>query len=603
MADKKISELTALTGANVATDDQLVIVDTSAALTKSITIDEFKNALDTATGFVRITGDTMTGDLSMSGANITLGDSSGVSDDRIVLGDDSDLLIYHNNPNSFIRDQGNGNFFITTDGNYIFLAKDDLTNMATFQVDGPVDLYHAGSAKLATTSTGISVTGNATFADNGKAIFGAGSDLWIYHDGTDSYIEERNGTGSLYIDATDLQLRSTANAKYFRGITGGAVDLYYDNASKLATTDTGVDITGTLTSDGLTVSGSLPNIAVGQFINTDTISGNGLFVKGGGSNSLKYSLLTQNGSGASTLRVANNGDISFYDSLGSSQSFFWDASAESLGIGTTSPDKALHVVGGVGDTALFGGINAGTSTENIGGIQLGTSTDTASRRVWGVKAESALAGNLGVWVSADNASSAFSGTQVVSIDSSGNVGIGTSSPSARLHIKESSNLTEGDPHFKIEGLGYSGFHWLDATAYYIGQNSSIRQVRIYSGAETAGVALTNGSTSWGTFSDERLKYDVENIENAVETLSGIRTVKYRLNNVDAPDAKKKLGVIAQDLEGVLDEVVDTTMLNDDDTEYMSVRYTELIPVLIKAIQEQQATITALEARITALENA
>ncbi len=65
MADKKISELTALTGANVATDDQLVIVDTSAALTKNITIDEFKNALDTATGFVRITGDTMTGDLSM----------------------------------------------------------------------------------------------------------------------------------------------------------------------------------------------------------------------------------------------------------------------------------------------------------------------------------------------------------------------------------------------------------------------------------------------------------------------------------------------------------------------------------------------------------
>ena len=55
MADKKISELTALTGANVATDDQLVIVDTSAALTKSITIDEFKNALDTATGFVSIT--------------------------------------------------------------------------------------------------------------------------------------------------------------------------------------------------------------------------------------------------------------------------------------------------------------------------------------------------------------------------------------------------------------------------------------------------------------------------------------------------------------------------------------------------------------------
>ena len=104
--------------------------------------------------------------------------------------------------------------------------------------------------------SGGTMTGNLSFGDNDKAIFGAGSDLWIYSDGTDSYIEERNGTGSLYIDATDLQLRSTANAKYFRGITGGAVDLYYNNASKLATTSTGINVTGTVTSDGLTVDGT-----------------------------------------------------------------------------------------------------------------------------------------------------------------------------------------------------------------------------------------------------------------------------------------------------------------------------------------------------------
>jgi hypothetical protein len=64
MADKKISDLTALTGANVADTDLLPIVDTSATETKKITFGEFKTALDTATGFVRITGDTMTGDLS-----------------------------------------------------------------------------------------------------------------------------------------------------------------------------------------------------------------------------------------------------------------------------------------------------------------------------------------------------------------------------------------------------------------------------------------------------------------------------------------------------------------------------------------------------------
>jgi len=65
MADQKISELTALTGANVADDDAIAIVDTSATETKKIVFSELKNALDTATGFVRITGDTMTGALDV----------------------------------------------------------------------------------------------------------------------------------------------------------------------------------------------------------------------------------------------------------------------------------------------------------------------------------------------------------------------------------------------------------------------------------------------------------------------------------------------------------------------------------------------------------
>ena len=67
MADKKISELTNITGANLADGDELVVVDTSASETKAITFGEFKTALDTSTGFVRITGDTMTGDLDIQG--------------------------------------------------------------------------------------------------------------------------------------------------------------------------------------------------------------------------------------------------------------------------------------------------------------------------------------------------------------------------------------------------------------------------------------------------------------------------------------------------------------------------------------------------------
>jgi hypothetical protein len=70
MADQKISELTALTGADVADNDAIAIVDTSALATKKIVFSELKNALDTATGFVRITGDTVTGDLSLESCDL-----------------------------------------------------------------------------------------------------------------------------------------------------------------------------------------------------------------------------------------------------------------------------------------------------------------------------------------------------------------------------------------------------------------------------------------------------------------------------------------------------------------------------------------------------
>lgn len=188
------------------------------------------------------------------------------------------------------------------------------------------------------------------------------------------------------------------------------------------------------------------------------------------------------------------------------------------------------------------------------------------------------------------------------IDAANNLLVGTASDTAKLCVYEATNNTESDPHIRITGAGYSGYHWLDATAYYIGQNSGGRNLRLYSGASSAGVNLANNGTSWGTFSDERLKYDIEPIENALESLSNLRTVKYRLTDVDAPDSQKKLGLIAQDLVGVLDEVLDPLKRTGDETEYMSVRYTEIVPVLIKAIQEQQATIEALTQRIETLEN-
>ena len=111
---------------------------------------------------------------------------------------------------------------------------------------------------VATTDTptfaGLTTTADVTFGDNDKAIFGAGSDLQIYHDGSNSYIQD-TGTGDLFIDGnTNLVIRDqfggTVKAEF---ITNGAVNLYHNNAQKLATTSTGIDVTGTVTASDVTL--------------------------------------------------------------------------------------------------------------------------------------------------------------------------------------------------------------------------------------------------------------------------------------------------------------------------------------------------------------
>ena len=108
--------------------------------------------------------------------------------------------------------------------------------------------------------SGDTMTGALNFGDNVKAQFGASADLQIYHDGANSYIGDA-GTGSLIIEGTDLNLRATDNSRYLVGIdgAGGYTALYHHDGDslKLQTTSTGVDVTGTVTADGLTVDGSV----------------------------------------------------------------------------------------------------------------------------------------------------------------------------------------------------------------------------------------------------------------------------------------------------------------------------------------------------------
>ena len=106
-------------------------------------------------------------------------------------------------------------------------------------------------------NTGDAITGDLSFGDNDKAIFGAGSDLQIYHDGSNSQIRDL-GTGDLYIQASAAVSFTNTNASETYAVLNenGAVSLYYDNSAKFATTSTGIDVTGTAVTDGLEVTGT-----------------------------------------------------------------------------------------------------------------------------------------------------------------------------------------------------------------------------------------------------------------------------------------------------------------------------------------------------------
>jgi len=113
-----------------------------------------------------------------------------------------------------------------------------------------------------------------------------------------------------------------------------------------------------------------------------------------------------------------------------------------------------------------------------------------------------------------------------------------------------------------------------------------------------GVFLTGGNNSWSAASDETLKENIIEInkDDSYNNIKNIRAVTYKYI-VDS-DETNRLGFIAQDWEPHYPEAI---TLNQDNK--LGLNYTDTIPVLLSALQKAQEKIEALEARVTALENA
>tara|TARA_R100001443_G_scaffold20421_1_gene32334 strand:+ start:8677 stop:11619 length:2943 start_codon:yes stop_codon:yes gene_type:complete len=219
---------------------------------------------------------TLTG--STSGENIVWDSSEGtldIADDvALKIGDGDDLSISHGGTASNIT---NTTGYLFLESNQLALRSVSQENYLVGTLNSDVKIYHDSNEKLATTSTGINVTGvtvddgathdgdvtftgtsknvvwdksdNALeFQDNAFARFGDTNDLEIYHNGSHSYIDRKTGgTGDIYVRL------GTDNAIVAK--TDNAVELYFDNVKKLATTTDGVTLNDKLLLDNATTAG------------------------------------------------------------------------------------------------------------------------------------------------------------------------------------------------------------------------------------------------------------------------------------------------------------------------------------------------------------
>ena len=301
------------------------------------------------------------------------------------------------------------------------------------------------------------------------------------------------------------------------------------------------------------------------------------------------------------LTKTSGEDVSFYDATGTTAKFFWDASAESLGIGTSSPANTLHVEKSGSTVATFR-----TSNNNsVGGIEL------AGKNSGGTAAPFYLQAGTSSELLFLQGSGA---TERMRIDSSGNLLVGnTSYNSTNNGILCSAN---GRLYATVDGFEPAQFNR---------RTSNGNIVTFQKDAVTVGsISVTGSATAYNTSSDYRLKTDVQPMVNATERLKALKPVNFEWissgERVDGFLAHELQEVIPEAATGtkdamrteeyevtpaVLDDngnvVTEAVMGEREVPDYQGIDQSKLVPLLVATIQEQQAAIEALTARVDALE--
>jgi hypothetical protein len=304
------------------------------------------------------------------------------------------------------------------------------------------------------------------------------------------------------------------------------------------------------------------------------INGNNSIISRRASGSQPEFVLTQTGvaswamynpPSSTDLRFNNGNDLLTLNSSGN------------LGIGTTSPVVALEVLRAGNSYGVFRGGNA----TNAQGVIVGQNSAGDGLFYNGFSAGSLLFST--------------NATERARITSGGALLLGTTNTTFGTFAVYTASTTL--PQIKsVSGSAAStSWHHFNATS---GDNN-VQNIIIYGNGN-----IQNANNSYGSLSDAKLKENIVDATPKLEKLNQVRVVTFNLKG--EYEQHKQIGVIAQELEQIFPGMVDDTPDrdaegNDLGTTTKSVKYSVFVPMLIKAMQEQQAIITALTARVSALE--
>jgi len=368
-------------------------------------------------------------------------------------------------------------------------------------------------------------------------------------------INENTGVAApIYSDRTGVTLLSApyfadsvgtiqffiAQGTTFRVAASGGVGTYTDRYVYGVAEAVLVDASGNV--DGLTVDG-LFNFGSGA--NTGQLGAefNGVSVTAAG----KWRVRTNGGTTRQTIE--SNGDVVFYEDTGTTPKFFWDASAESLGIGTSSPSAPLHTVSSENLVAKF------SSSDVTSGIRIEDTTTSYDFYV--------DSGNLRITNTA--------GSERLRIDSAGNLLVGTAS---------------------VVSAGVDGIQLHQA----IGQISTGRSSTgganhhaFYNPNGLVGTISTSGSaTSYNTSSDYRLKEDDVPMTGATERVKALRPVNFAWK----ADGSRVDGFFAHELAEVVPEAASGTKdaMMDEEYEITPAVYEDVTTPAVEAVLDEDGMV-------------